>query len=61
MGSLDKAVKKGGTGLVGALAYGDLMKLQIQMDEKDKSVDTRFKASGCGSAPASSSLTTEWV
>ena len=60
-GSLDKTSKNVGTGLVGAPACGDVMKLQIQVDEKGKIVDARFKTFGCGSAIASSSLATEWV
>lgn len=60
-GSLDKKSKNVGTGLVGAPACGDVMKLQIQVDEKGKIVDARFKTFGCGSAIASSSLATEWV
>ena len=50
-----------GTGLVGAPACGDVMKLQIKVDEQGKIVDARFKTFGCGSAIASSSLATEWV
>ncbi|XP_074151988.1 iron-sulfur cluster assembly enzyme ISCU isoform X2 [Sminthopsis crassicaudata] len=61
VGSLDKKSKNVGTGLVGAPACGDVMKLQIQVDEKGKIVDARFKTFGCGSAIASSSLATEWV
>jgi Fe-S cluster assembly scaffold IscU len=61
VGSLDKTSKNVGTGLVGAPACGDIMKLQIQVDEKGKIVDARFKTFGCGSAIASSSLATEWV
>ncbi|XP_054450356.1 iron-sulfur cluster assembly enzyme ISCU [Pteronotus mesoamericanus] len=61
VGSLDKTAKNVGTGLVGAPACGDVMKLQIQVDEKGKIVDARFKTFGCGSAIASSSLATEWV
>ena len=61
VGSLDKTSKNVGTGLVGAPACGDVMKLQIQVDEKGKIVDARFKTFGCGSANASSSLATEWV
>uniref|UniRef100_A0A2K6FLR9 Iron-sulfur cluster assembly enzyme ISCU n=1 Tax=Propithecus coquereli TaxID=379532 RepID=A0A2K6FLR9_PROCO len=59
VGSLDKTSKNVGTGLVGAPACGDVMKLQIQVDEKGKIVDARFKTFGCGSAIASSSLATE--
>lgn len=61
VGSLDKADKNVGTGLVGAPACGDVMKLQIKVDENGKIVDAKFKTFGCGSAIASSSLATEWV
>lgn len=61
MGSLDKNDKRVGTGLVGAPACGDVMKLQIKVDENGKIVDAKFKTFGCGSAIASSSLATEWV
>ncbi|MBN3316728.1 ISCU enzyme, partial [Atractosteus spatula] len=61
VGSLDKNAKNVGTGLVGAPACGDVMKLQIEVDEQGKIVDARFKTFGCGSAIASSSLATEWV
>ncbi|XP_032426521.1 iron-sulfur cluster assembly scaffold protein IscU-like [Xiphophorus hellerii] len=61
VGSLDKNSKKVGTGLVGAPACGDVMKLQIEVDDQGKIVDARFKTFGCGSAIASSSLATEWV
>ncbi|KAJ8286063.1 hypothetical protein GJAV_G00034150 [Gymnothorax javanicus] len=61
VGSLDKNSKNVGTGLVGAPACGDVMKLQIEVDEEGKIVDARFKTFGCGSAIASSSLATEWV
>ncbi|KAM9810662.1 iron-sulfur cluster assembly enzyme ISCU [Neosynchiropus ocellatus] len=61
VGSLDKNAKNVGTGLVGAPACGDVMKLQIQVDESGKIVDAKFKTFGCGSAIASSSLATEWV
>nr|XP_046243351.1 iron-sulfur cluster assembly enzyme ISCU, mitochondrial [Scatophagus argus] len=61
VGSFDKNSKNVGTGLVGAPACGDVMKLQIQVDENGKIVDARFKTFGCGSAIASSSLATEWV
>ncbi|KAM3938132.1 iron-sulfur cluster assembly enzyme ISCU [Leptodactylus fuscus] len=61
VGSLDKNAKNVGTGLVGAPACGDVMKLQIEVDENGKIVDARFKTFGCGSAIASSSLATEWV
>ncbi|XP_028314169.1 iron-sulfur cluster assembly enzyme ISCU [Gouania willdenowi] len=61
MGSLNKNSRDVGTGLVGAPACGDVMKLQIQVDENGKIVDAKFKTFGCGSAIASSSLATEWV
>ncbi|KAL5009735.1 hypothetical protein ScPMuIL_012040 [Solemya velum] len=61
VGSLDKSDKKVGTGLVGAPACGDVMKLQIKVDDDGKIVDARFKTFGCGSAIASSSLATEWI
>ena len=61
VGSFDKGEKNVGTGLVGAPACGDVMKLQIKVDESGKIVDARFKTFGCGSAIASSSLATEWV
>uniref|UniRef100_A0A8D3DMN0 Iron-sulfur cluster assembly enzyme ISCU n=1 Tax=Scophthalmus maximus TaxID=52904 RepID=A0A8D3DMN0_SCOMX len=61
VGSLDKNSKNVGTGLVGAPACGDVMKLQIQVDENGKIVDAKFKTFGCGSAIASSSIATEWV
>jgi len=61
VGSLDKDDKKVGTGLVGAPACGDVMKLQIKIDDDGKIVDAKFKTFGCGSAIASSSLATEWV
>ncbi|NP_001290833.1 iron-sulfur cluster assembly enzyme ISCU, mitochondrial [Esox lucius] len=61
VGSLDKTSKNVGTGLVGAPACGDVMKLQIEVDDQGKIVDARFKTFGCGSAIASSSLVTEWV
>ena len=60
VGSLDKNSSDVGTGLVGAPECGDVMKLQIQV-ENDKIVDAKFKTFGCGSAIASSSLATEWV
>jgi nitrogen fixation NifU-like protein len=50
-----------GTGLVGAPECGDVMKLQIQVDDDNKIIDAKFKTFGCGSAIASSSLATEWV
>ena len=61
VGSLDKTSKNVVTALVGASACSDVMKSQIQVDEKGKIVDARFKTFGCGSAIASSSLATEWV
>uniref|UniRef100_A0A8D2Q1F0 Iron-sulfur cluster assembly enzyme ISCU n=2 Tax=Varanus komodoensis TaxID=61221 RepID=A0A8D2Q1F0_VARKO len=61
VGSLDKSAKNVGTGLVGAPACGDVMKLQVEVDENGKIIDARFKTFGCGSAIASSSLATEWV
>uniref|UniRef100_A0A8C5HHF9 Iron-sulfur cluster assembly enzyme ISCU n=1 Tax=Gouania willdenowi TaxID=441366 RepID=A0A8C5HHF9_GOUWI len=61
VGSLDKTSKNVGTGLVGAPACGDVMKLQIEVDDQGKIVDARFKTFGCGSAIASSSLATEWI
>ena len=62
VGSFDKDDTGIGTGLVGAPACGDVMKLQIKVDEETgKIVDARFKTFGCGSAIASSSLATEWV
>merc|ERR1712205_32628 len=61
VGSLDKDAKDVGTGLVGAPACGDVMKLQIQVDDDGNVVDAKFKTSGCGSAIASSSVATEWV
>ncbi|MEL6904077.1 MAG: Fe-S cluster assembly scaffold IscU [Planctomycetota bacterium] len=60
VGSLDKASKEVGTGIVGAPECGDVMKLQIQV-EGDTIVDAKFKTFGCGSAIASSSLATEWI
>ncbi|GAB0093003.1 uncharacterized protein DMENIID0001_080550 [Sergentomyia squamirostris] len=61
VGSLDKKQKNVGTGLVGAPACGDVMKLQIEVDDDGKIIDAKFKTFGCGSAIASSSLATEWV
>lgn len=60
-GSFDKADLNVGTGLVGAPACGDVMKLQIKVDENGKIVDAKFKTFGCGSAIASSSFATEWI
>lgn len=61
VGSLDKNDRHVGTGLVGAPACGDVMKLQIKVDNEGRIVDAKFKTFGCGSAIASSSLATEWV
>ncbi|HJD55330.1 MAG TPA: Fe-S cluster assembly scaffold IscU [Rickettsia endosymbiont of Pyrocoelia pectoralis] len=61
IGSLDKEKKNVGTGLVGAPACGDVMKLQIEVDDNGIITDAKFKTFGCGSAIASSSLVTEWV
>ena len=61
VGALDKADQNVGTGLVGAPACGDVMKLQIKVNEQGIIEDARFKTYGCGSAIASSSLVTEWV
>ena len=62
IGSLDKSKTSVGTGLVGAPECGDVMKLQIEVDEKTGVIlDAKFKTFGCGSAIASSSLATEWV
>ena len=61
VGSFDKNDPTVGTGMVGAPACGDVMKLQIKVDEDGIITDARFKTYGCGSAIASSSLVTEWV
>ena len=61
VGVLDAASKTVGTGMVGAPACGDVMKLQIQVNDDGVIEDARFKTYGCGSAIASSSLLTEWV
>jgi len=61
VGSLNKDEGDIGTGLVGAPACGDVMKLQIKVDENGIIEDAKFKTFGCGSAIASSSLVTEWV
>merc|ERR1712046_360162 len=62
VGSLDKNEKNVGTGLVGAPACGDVMKLQIQVNDETGEIEKAvFKTFGCGSAIASSSLATEWV
>merc|ERR1711903_348105 len=61
VGSFDKNDKNVGTGLVGAPACGDVMKLQIKVDDDGNITDSCFKTFGCGSAIASSSVATEWV
>jgi len=61
VGVLDKDAKNVGTGMVGAPACGDVMRLQIPVDDKGVIEDAKFKTYGCGSAIASSSLLTEWV
>ena len=61
VGSMDKQSEQVGTGLVGAPACGDVMKLQIKVNNKGVIEDAKFKTFGCGSAIASSSLITEWV
>jgi nitrogen fixation NifU-like protein len=61
VGSFDKGDDSVGTGMVGAPACGDVMKLQIKVNERGIIEDARFKTYGCGSAIASSSLVTEWV
>jgi nitrogen fixation NifU-like protein len=61
VGVLDKSDPKVGTGMVGAPACGDVMKLQIKVNEQGIIEDAKFKTYGCGSAIASSSLLTEWV
>ena len=61
VGSMDKEADDVGTGLVGAPACGDVMKLQIKVSEEGVIEDAKFKTFGCGSAIASSSLITEWV
>ncbi len=61
VGNLDKNAKNVGTGMVGAPACGDVMRLQIQVDDNGIIEDARFKTYGCGSAIASSSLVTEWL
>jgi nitrogen fixation NifU-like protein len=61
VGSLDKSDPNVGTGLVGAPACGDVMKLQIRVNDQGIIEDARFKTFGCGSAIASSSLATEWI
>jgi len=61
VGSFDKNLPEIGTGIVGAPACGDVMKLQIKVNDQGIIEDARFKTYGCGSAIASSSLVTEWV
>ena len=61
VGTLDKEDKSVGTGMVGAPACGDVMKLQIKVNDEGIIEDAKFKTYGCGSAIASSSLLTEWV
>jgi nitrogen fixation NifU-like protein len=61
VGTLDKNDPNVGTGLVGAPACGDVMRLQVKISDDGKIEDARFKTFGCGSAIASSSLVTEWV
>ena len=61
VGSFDKGDESVGTGMVGAPACGDVMKLQIKVNDSGIIEDARFKTYGCGSAIASSSLVTEWV
>jgi len=61
VGSFDKSDPNVGTGMVGAPACGDVMKLQIKVNDKGIIEDAKFKTYGCGSAIASSSLVTEWV
>ena len=61
VGSLDKNKKNVGTGLVGAPACGDVMKLQFEVGENGEIIEAKFKTFGCGSAIASSSVATEWL
>lgn len=61
VGTLDAQSDNVGTGLVGAPACGDVMRLQIQVNDEGVIEDARFKTFGCGSAIASSSLATEWI
>jgi nitrogen fixation NifU-like protein len=61
VGTLDKADPSVGTGLVGAPACGDVMRLQVKIGDDGRIEDAKFKTFGCGSAIASSSLVTEWV
>ena len=61
IGSMDTGSNRVGTGLVGAPECGDVMKLQIEVDENENIIDAKFKTCGCGRAIASSSLATEWI
>ena len=61
VGNLDKDAKNVGTGMVGAPACGDVMRLQIKVSDEGIIEDAKFKTYGCGSAIASSSLATEWM
>jgi nitrogen fixation NifU-like protein len=61
VGTLDRNSEHVGTGIVGAPECGDVMKLQIMIDDNENIVDAKFKTFGCGSAIASSSLATEWI
>jgi len=61
VGSLDKTSMRVGTGIVGAPECGDVLKLQIEVDDGGRIVDAKFKTFGCGSAIAASSLVTEWI
>src|SRR5438105_15113593 len=61
VGTLDKADPNVGTGLVGAPACGDVMRLQIRVNDAGVIEDAKFKTFGCGSAIASASLATEWI
>ena len=61
VGAMDTSQTNVGTGMVGAPACGDVMKLQIKVDDEGLIEDAKFKTYGCGSAIASSSLVTEWV
>lgn len=61
VGTLNKDAKNVGTGLVGAPECGDVMRLQIEVDDNNVITDAKFKTFGCGSAIASSSLATEWL
>ncbi len=61
VGSMDKNSSRVGTGIVGAPECGDVLKLQIEVDDDGTIVDAKFKTFGCGSAIAASSLATEWL